>query len=89
RHIDAFRGYGLYVGSVVITQWTDDNRQAKSFKRKLERLGIKVYRHFPIPGYPNDVARIVSEHGYGRNEYIETERDLVVVTAPGPGSGKM
>lgn len=89
RHIDAFRGYGLRVGSVVITQWTDDNRQAKAFRRKLDKLGIRVYRHFPIAGYPNDVARIVSEQGYGRNEYIETERDLVVVTAPGPGSGKM
>ena len=89
RHLDAFRDYGLYVGSVVITQWTDDNRQAKAFKRKLERLGITVYRHYPIAGYPNDVARIVSDRGYGRNEYIETSRDLVVVTAPGPGSGKM
>ncbi|MBO3723965.1 DUF1846 domain-containing protein [Actinomyces bowdenii] len=89
RHIDAFRGYGLYVASVVITQWTHDNRQAQDFKRKLETLGLKVYRHFPIPGYPNDVARIVSDEGYGRNEYIETSRDLVVVTAPGPGSGKM
>ena len=89
RHIDAFRSYGLYVGSVVVTQWTDDNRQAQDFKRKLEALGITVYRHFPIPGYPGDVARIVSAEGYGRNEYIETRRDLVVVTAPGPGSGKM
>ena len=89
RHIDAFRSYGLYVGSVVVTQWTDDNRQAQDFKRKLEALGITVYRHFPIPGYPGDVARIVSAEGYGRNEYIETSRDLVVVTAPGPGSGKM
>ena len=89
RHIDAFRSYGLYVGSVVVTQWTDDNRQAHDFKRKLEALDITVYRHFPIPGYPGDVARIVSAEGYGRNEYIETRRDLVVVTAPGPGSGKM
>ncbi len=89
RHIDAFRDYGLYVGSVVITQWTEDNREAKAVRRKLEKLGLKVYRHFVIPGYPNDVARIVSEHGLGRNEYIVTERDLVVVTAPGPGSGKM
>ncbi|MBW3070118.1 MULTISPECIES: DUF1846 domain-containing protein [unclassified Actinomyces] len=89
RHVDAFRDYGLYVGSVVITQWTDDNQQAAEFKRKLNKLGINVYRHFPIPGYPNDVARIVSDQGYGRNEYIETSRDLIVVTAPGPGSGKM
>ena len=89
RHIDAFRSYGLYVGSVVISHWSNDNRQAAAFKRKLERLGIKVYRHYVIPGYPHDVARIVSPEGYGHNEYIETERDLVVVTAPGPGSGKM
>lgn len=89
RHIDEFRDYGLYVGSVVITQWTDDNREAKAVKQKFERLGITVYRHFPIPGYPNDVARIVSDEGYGANEYIETTHDLIVVTAPGPGSGKM
>lgn len=89
RHIDEFRAYGLYVGSVVISHMSDDNRQAKAFKRKLERLGLKVYRHFPIKGYPHDVARIVSDEGYGRNEYVETTRDLVVVTAPGPGSGKM
>ena len=89
RHIDAFRDYGLYVSSVVITRWTDDNPRARAFKHKLERLGIRVYRHFPIPGYPGEVARVVSPEGYGRNEYIETTRDLVVVTAPGPGSGKM
>ncbi|WP_115727828.1 DUF1846 domain-containing protein [Actinomyces culturomici] len=89
RHIDEFRDHGLFVGSVVITQWADDNREARAVKRRFERLGIRVYRHFPIPGYPNDVARIVSDQGYGRNEYIETTHDLVVVTAPGPGSGKM
>ncbi|MDO5081828.1 MAG: DUF1846 domain-containing protein [Arachnia propionica] len=89
RHIDEFRDYGLHVGSVVISHWSNDNRQAAAFRRKLERLGIKVYRHYVIPGYPHDVARIVSPEGYGRNEYVETERDLVVVTAPGPGSGKM
>lgn len=89
RLIDAFRSYGLYVGSVVISQMADDNRQAKAFKRKLEKLGVKVFRHFLIKGYPHDVAHIVSDNGYGKNEYIETERDLVVVTAPGPGSGKM
>lgn len=89
RHIDEFRNYGLYVGSVVITRWTDDNTQAQSFKNKLEKLGVPVFRHYSIPGYPHDTARIVSEEGYGRNEYIETSRDLVVVTAPGPGSGKM
>lgn len=89
RHIDAFRSYGLYVGSVVITQMTDDNHQAHAFKAKLEKLGIRVYLHYPIPGYPHDVDTIVSDQGYGKNEYIETTRDLVVVTAPGPGSGKM
>ena len=89
RLIDAFRSYGLFVGSVVISHVTDDNRQAKAFKRKLERLGLRVFRHYPIKGYPNDVKLIMSEHGYGRNDYVETSRDLVVVTAPGPGSGKM
>ena len=89
RLIDEFRSYGLFVGSVVITQMTDEHRQARAFKRKLERLGVKVYRHYPIKGYPNDVNLVVSDAGYGRNEYIETERDLIVVTAPGPGSGKM
>ncbi len=67
RHIDAFRDYGLYVGSVVITQWTEDNTEARQVRRKLEKLGITVYRHFVIPGYPNDVARIVSPEGLGRN----------------------
>ena len=76
-------------GSVVISQVTEDNRQARAFKRKLERLGLKVYRHYPIAGYPNNVAHVVSDDGYGRNDYVETTRDLVVVTAPGPGSGKM
>lgn len=89
RLIDAFRSYGLTVGSVVISHLTDDNRQARAFKRKLERLGLKVYRHYLIKGYPHDVEHIASEHGFGRNEYIETERDVVVVTAPGPGSGKL
>ena len=89
RQIDEFRERGLYVGSVVITQWTDDNKAAHEVKSRFEKLGITVYRHFPIPGYPSDVSRIVSEQGYGANEYIRTSRDLVVVTAPGPGSGKM
>ena len=87
--MDAFRSYGLYVGSVVISQLTNDNRQARMFRRKLQRLGLKVYRHYLIKGYPSDVDRIVSDEGYGRNEYVETTRDVVVVTAPGPGSGKM
>ncbi len=89
RLIDAFRDRGLYVGSVVVTQSTDDNTHARAFRRKLERLGLRVYRHYPIKGYPNDVRHIVSEQGLGRNEYVETQRDLVVITAPGPGSGKM
>ena len=89
RLIDGFREYGLYVGSVVISHVTEDNRPARAFKRKLERLGLKVYRHYPIKGYPHDVPLIVSDNGYGRNEYVETTRNLVVVTAPGPGSGKM
>ncbi len=89
RLIDGFRSYGLFVGSVVISRMTDDNGQARAFKRKLEKLGLKVYRHHPIKGYPNDIGHIVSEQGYGRNEYVETSRDVVVVTGPGPGSGKM
>ena len=89
RLIDEFRGRGFLVGSVVMTHWSDDNRPAKAFRRKLERLGVRVFRHFPIKGYPHDVVGIVSEAGYGRNEYVETSRDLVVITAPGPGSGKM
>lgn len=89
RHVDAFRSYGLYVSSVVISHVTEDNRQARAFRRKLQRLGLAVYRHYPIKGYPSDVNLIVSDDGYGRNEYVTTTRDLVVVTAPGPGSGKM
>ena len=89
RHIDAFRSYGLYVGSVVITRMSEQNQQALTFKNKLEKLGVNVFEHYAIPGYPHNVELIVSEQGYGRNQYIETTRDLVVVTAPGPGSGKM
>ena len=88
RLIDAFRSIGLYVGSVVLTQYRGQSA-AGVFQRRLEQLGIKVYRHYPIPGYPNDIETIVSDEGYGLNEYIETTRSLVVVTAPGPGSGKM
>ena len=88
RHIDAFRGYGLYVGSVVMTKYKD-NPTADAFKKKLEKLGIKVYKHYEIDGYPHNIPLIVSENGYGRNEYAETTRSIVVVTAPGPGSGKM
>lgn len=88
RLIDAFRSIGLYVGSVVLTQYRGQSA-AGVFQRRLEQLGIKVYRHYPIPGYPNDIETIVSDEGYGLNEYIETTRSLVVVTAPGPGSGRM
>ena len=88
RLIDAFRAIGLYVGSVVLTRWAEQHA-AVQFKQRLERLGVRVYRHFPIDGYPYDVKHIVSDEGFGRNEYIETTRPLVLVTAPGPGSGKM
>ena len=86
RLIQSFRDSGLYVGSVVITRFTN---AAEQFKSKLEAMGIKVYRHYSIDGYPSNISRIVSEDGYGKNEYIETTRPLVIVTAPGPGSGKM
>ena len=88
RLIDAFRGMGLYVNSVVITQYNHQGA-AKAFQKRLEDLGVKVYRHYPIQGYPHNVPLIVSDEGYGKNQYIETTRPLVVVTAPGPGSGKM
>ncbi len=88
RLIDAFRGYGLYVGSVVLTRF-DGQESAIAYQKKLEALGIKVYRHYPIAGYPSNIPLIVSDEGYGKNEYIETKHSLVVVTAPGPGSGKM
>ena len=89
RLIDAFRGIGLFVGSVVITHFDRHAAAAESFQRHLESLGLRVYRHYAIPNYPFDVEGIVSEAGFGRNEYVETTRPLVVVTAPGPGSGKM
>jgi len=88
RLIDAFRGIGLYVGSVVITHYRSQVA-ADLFQKRLEALGIKVYRHYPIPEYPSNISLIVSDEGYGKNDYIETTRSLVVVTAPGPGSGKM
>ena len=88
RLIDAFRGYGLYVGSVVLTQF-GGQESALAYERKLENLGLKVYRHYTIQGYPSNLPLIVSEDGFGKNDYIETQRSLVVVTAPGPGSGKM
>lgn len=88
RLIDCFNRVGLYVGSVVLTRYTGQHA-ADVFKKTMEKLGIKVYRHYPIANYPSDVAHIVSEEGFGRNDYIETSRSLVVITAPGPGSGKM
>lgn len=88
RLIDAFRSIDLYVGSVVIAQY-NNQAAADAFKKRLEALGINVVMHYPILGYPSNVSFIVSDEGFGRNEYIETSRELVVVTAPGPGSGKM
>ena len=88
RLIDAFRGCGLYVGSVVLTHFRGQSAAVK-FQQRLEQLGIRVYRHYIIPDYPSDIPLIVSDEGFGRNDYIETTRSLVVVTAPGPGSGKM
>lgn len=89
RLVDVFRERGFLVEHVVLTQLEDDNRQALDFIQKVERLGLKVARHRVIPGYPTNTATIMSEDGFGRNEYVETTRDLVVVTAPGPGSGKL
>lgn len=88
RLIEEYRNAGLYVGSVVISQFSGQN-SAAFFKHKLEKKGICVYYHYIIEGYPNNVDLIVSEEGYGKNEYVKTSRPLVVVTAPGPGSGKM
>ncbi len=88
RLIDAFRGIGLYIGSVVMTQYRGQ-RSADAFGARLEKLGIPVFRHYPIPNYPTDVELIVSDEGYGKNDYIKTSRELVIVTGPGPGSGKM
>ena len=83
-----FMDRGLYVGSVCITQYAGQEN-ADTFRKYLEKLGIKVYMHYVIPGYPSNTSLIVSDEGYGKNDYIETTRPLVVITAPGPGSGKM
>ena len=88
RLIDAFRGMDLYVGSVVVTQYAGQ-QAADLFQKRLESLGVRVYRHYPIAGYPHNIAQIVSDDGFGKNDYVETTRPLVVITAPGPGSGKM
>ena len=88
RLIGIFRDFGLYVSSVVLTRY-QEQAAVKAFQSRLEGLGIKVYHHYSIPGYPSDTAHIVSPEGFGKNDYIETTRSLVVVTAPGPGSGKL
>ncbi len=88
RLIDIFRGLGLYVSSVVLTRF-QDQILAKAFQSRLESMGIRVYHHYAIEGYPSNISHIVSDDGYGKNDYIETTRELVVVTAPGPGSGKL
>ena len=88
RLIDAFRSRELYVGSVVITQYSGQSA-ADAFRARLEKLGFPVYIHYSIAGYPANIPLIVSDEGYGKNDYIETKRPLVVITAPGPGSGKM
>ena len=88
RLIDIFRDLGLYVSSVVLTRFANQPG-TKAFQSRLEGLGIKVYHHYAIAGYPSDTGHIVSDEGFGKNDYIETSRELVVVTAPGPGSGKL
>ena len=88
RLIDIFRGMELYVGSVVVTQYNGQSA-ADAFLKRLGALGVRTYRHYPIAGYPHNIDVIVSDEGFGRNDYVETSRPLVVVTAPGPGSGKM
>ena len=88
RLIDAFRGYGLLVSAVVMTRYKS-TPAASAFKKKLENLGLKVYKHYEIAGYPHNVKHIASESGFGKNEYVEATRSIVIVTAPGPGSGKM
>ena len=88
RLIDIFRSLGLYVSSVVLTRYAEQ-ATAKAFQSRLESMGIRVYHHYAIEGYPANISHIVSDEGYGRNDYIETSRELVVVTAPGPGSGKL
>ena len=88
RLIDVFRDFGLYVSSVVLTRF-NEQPAAKAFQARLESMGLKVYHHYDIPGYPANIPYIVSDAGYGRNDFIETTRELVVVTAPGPGSGKL
>ena len=88
RLIDIFGGFGLYVSSVVLTRYNETDI-TRAFQARLESMGVRVYHHYDIPGYPSNISHIVSDDGYGRNDFIETTRELVVVTAPGPGSGKL
>ncbi len=88
RLLDIFKGKGLYVGSVVMTMY-HSHPTVDGFIKRLNNLGVNVYKHYAIEGYPSDVQKIVSDEGYGKNEYVPTSRRLVIVTAPGPGSGKM
>ena len=88
RLVKVYRSKGLYVSSIVITQYKNQ-KSIEGFSKKLKELDLKVYYHYPIEGYPHNVEHIVSDEGYGKNDYVETTRPLVVVTAPGPGSGKM
>ena len=88
RLIDVFRGFGLYVSSVVLTRFNDTDI-TRAFQSRLESMGLRVYHHYAIEGYPSNIGHIVSDDGYGKNDFIETTRELVVVTAPGPGSGKL
>ena len=88
RVINIFRDFGFYVSSVVLTRFHGQSI-AKAFQSRLESMGVKVYHHYDIEGYPSDTAHVVSSEGFGKNDYIETTRELVVVTAPGPGSGKL
>lgn len=88
RLINAFKSRGLMVSSVVLTKYVS-TAKVNAFEQKLSDAGIPYYRHYVIDGYPANISHIVSENGYGKNDYIKTERELVVVTAPGPGSGKM
>ena len=88
RLVDIFRGFDLFVSSVVLTRYRD-HAVVNAFQARLETMGVKVYHHYDIEGYPSNISHIVSDAGYGKNDYIETTRELVVVTAPGPGSGKL
>ena len=88
RLMDLFASMGLAANKVVITRFTGQPH-AEAFQRRLEAMGVQVYRHYPITGYPANTATIVSEEGFGKNDFAETDRPLVVVTAPGPGSGKL